>query len=117
MQAKGCCGSKVRDDMHLYSLLDYQPNQDSNAGLSYLGRIYLEDHVACRAFFEIAQREGCDLHPFEDVRLTSGQVRQLVAIFRRMEGEAAPESDAWQRIMKVLTLAIEAKTGVLSFCD
>jgi len=103
--------------MHLYTIPDHQSDQDTNEGLAYLGRFFLEDHMACAALFEVAQSEGCDIHPFEDVRLTSDQVQRLAVIFRVGGQKNTIESSAWQRILAILTSAVEARMGILSFCD
>lgn len=103
--------------MHLYSIPDDQPDQDSNRGLPYLGRIFLEDHMACAHLFELAQRRGCDLHPFEDVRLTSAQVRELSSIFRTAAAQDRDEYGARQRILDLLAGAEKSGAGLLSFCD
>lgn len=102
--------------MHLYRISDDQPDQDCNRGLPYLGRIFLEDHMACAPLFGVAQRRGCDLHPFEDVRLTSGQVRELSSIFRAGARDGG-DAQARQRILSLLAEAEKAGAGLLSFCD
>jgi len=104
--------------MHLYALPDHQPDPETNEGLHYLGRIFLEDHMACSHLFEIAQQHHCDVHPFEDVRLDSVQVQRLTAIFVEHANTIAPgHAPAYRRLLAVLDLARQQHVGIYSFCD
>jgi hypothetical protein len=104
--------------MHIYLIQDGKPIQETNEGLEYIGKIYLEDHMNCSALFALADQAICGIHPFEDVRLNSICVITLLEIFN--ENKHLVNSinfTSFKSIVAILQKAVDQRGGILSFCN